>query len=93
MFFGAPELWVMASKTFGSFYLLNNSFVPMDMVSMTEMVKIFVTKMFENDAEMMVIDTGKLYKSDRSSKLTDAQIDDAIKGCSAQNFNIHEDLG
>lgn len=47
---------LVATKAFGSFYLLNNSFVPLDLVGMTEMVKIIATSMFENDVEMMVID-------------------------------------
>lgn len=38
---------VMAGKAYGSFYLLNNSFVPFDMVSMVEMVKLLITVMFE----------------------------------------------
>ena len=62
---------LMAGKTFGSFYLLNNSFVPFDMVSMVEMVKLFITTMFELDAEMIVIDQQQLYRSDANTKLTD----------------------
>ena len=93
IFFNAPPLWELAGKTFGSFYLLNNSFIPMDMVAGIEMVKIYVTKMFENDAEMMIIDSSKLYRSDPKAKLTEKQIDDSITGCSATTFTIHEDLG
>jgi magnesium-transporting ATPase (P-type) len=84
---------LMAGKTFGSFYLLNNSFVPFDMVSMIEIQKLLVTMMFEFDAEMMVIDQSKLYKSNANSKLTDEKIAESFVGCSAQNLNIHEDLG
>jgi hypothetical protein len=57
----------VAGKTFGSFYLLNNSFVPFDMVSMIEMVKLAITVMFEMDAEMIMIDSSKLYKSNLTS--------------------------
>jgi phospholipid-translocating ATPase len=84
---------VLAGKSFGSFYLLNNSFVPFDMVSAVEIVKLLITMMFENDAEMMVIDQTKLYKSNADSKLTDDKIQSSFIGCSAQNLNIHEDLG
>ena len=66
----------MASKTFGSFYLLNNSFVPMDMVSGIEIIKIYITKMFENDAEMVVIDSSKLYRSNPNVPITDQQINE-----------------
>ena len=93
LFFEAPPLWEMASKTFGSFYLLNNSFVPMDMVSGIEIIKIYITKMFENDAEMVVIDSSKLYKSNPNVPITDQQINESMVGCSAQNLTIHEDLG
>lgn len=84
---------MMAGKTFGSFYLLNNSFVPFDMVSAIEMIKLLVTAMFENDTEMMILDQSKLYRSDATTKLTDEKISQALVGCSAQNLNIHEDLG
>ena len=65
---------MLAGKSFGSFYLLNNSFVPFDMVSMIEIVKLLITVMFENDAEMMIIDQTKLYKSNADAKLTDEKI-------------------
>jgi len=58
---------VMAGKTFGSFYLLNNSFVPFDMVGAVEMIKLLITPMFENDVEMMVVDSSKLYRSDHTA--------------------------
>jgi magnesium-transporting ATPase (P-type) len=63
------------------------------MVSAVEIVKLLITMMFENDAEMMVIDQTKLYKSNADSKLTDDKIQSSFIGCSAQNLNIHEDLG
>jgi hypothetical protein len=49
--------------------------------------------MFENDAEMVVIDSSKLYKSDPNVTITDQQINESMVGCSAQNLTIHEDLG
>jgi aspartate-semialdehyde dehydrogenase len=49
--------------------------------------------MFENDAEMVVIDSSKLYKSDPNVPITDQQINESMVGCSAQNLTIHEDLG
>lgn len=61
---------LMAGKTFGSFYLLNNSFVPFDMVSMIEMVKLAVTSLFELDAEMIVVDESKFYRSNKDAALT-----------------------
>ena len=76
---------LMAGKTFMSFYLLNNSFVPFDMVSAIEMVKLLMTMMFERDAQMMVIDQSKLYKSSASSKLTEQKIDASFSGLSVQN--------
>jgi magnesium-transporting ATPase (P-type) len=88
---GAHSL--MAGKTFGSFYLLNNSFVPFDMVSMIEIVKLIVTTLFELDAEMIVIDQTKFYRSKSDTALTKDQIDQSFVGLSVQNLNIHEDLG
>lgn len=93
MFLKDSDFTFVAGKTFGSFYLLNNSFVPFDMVSMVEMVKLGITVMFEMDAEMMVIDSSKLYRSNANTKLTDEKIKSSFVGCSVQNLNIHEDLG
>jgi hypothetical protein len=74
MFKEENDFMLLSGKTFGSFYLLNNSFVPFDMVSMIEIVKLLITVMFEMDAEMLMIDSSKLYRSNASTKLTDEKI-------------------
>ena len=78
-----PSVTELVIKVFGSFYLLNNSFVPMDLVATTELTKIVYAFWIEQDAEMTIVD---------SSRKIDGSIDDCIVGCSAQNLSIREDL-
>ena len=42
---------------FGSFYLLNNSFIPLDIAVGLEVAKLIYVYFIENDVQMFVIDT------------------------------------
>ena len=63
-------------KSFGSFFLLNNSFIPLDLAVGLEMGKFLYITFLENDLHMMVYDRDK----------------NDLVGCSVKNFNLHEDL-
>lgn len=66
----------MAAKAFGSFYLLNNSFVPMDLAMGMEMGRFMYIYWIEYDAQMTVVDLEKK---------------EAV-GAVVKNFSLHEDL-
>ena len=66
----------MALKSFGSFFLLNNSFIPLDLAVGLEMGKFIYIYFLEKDLHMMVVDEDKR---------------ELVK-CSVKNFNLHEDL-
>jgi magnesium-transporting ATPase (P-type) len=56
MFYGADDTLTMTISVFGSFFLLLNQFVPMELILTLEMVKIFVLIFIENDIHMMYED-------------------------------------
>lgn len=67
---------VMALKSFGSFFLVNNSFIPIDLAVGLEMGKFMYIYFLQNDLQMTVFDADKR----------------DLVGCSVKNFNLHEDL-
>ena len=67
---------VQALKSFGSFFLLNNSFIPLDLAVGLEMGKFLYIHFLERDLQMMTVDEDKR---------------ELVK-CSVKNFNLHEDL-
>ena len=76
IFEGSETSQVMALKSFGSFFLLNNSFIPLDLAVGLEMGKFIYIYFLEKDLHMMVVDEDKR---------------ELVK-CSVKNFNLHEDL-
>lgn len=76
LFEGAEEPRVQAMKSFGSFFLLNNSFIPLDLAVGLEMGKFMYIYFLENDLQMTVFDEDKR----------------DLVSCSVKNFNLHEDL-
>lgn len=66
----------MAYKAFGSFFLLNNSFIPLDLAVGLEMGKFMYIYFLEGDLQMAVFD------EDKRDLVT----------CQVKNFNLHEDL-
>ena len=67
---------VMAFQSFGSFFLLNNSFIPLDLAVGMEMGKFMYVHFIERDVHMTVFDEDKR----------------DLVSCSVKNFNLHEDL-
>lgn len=67
---------VQAFKSFGSFFLLNNSFIPLDLAVGLEMGKFLYIFFLEADLQMTVFDEDKR----------------DLVSCSVKNFNLHEDL-
>lgn len=67
---------VQSFKSFGSFFLLNNSFIPLDLAVGLEMGKFLYIYFLERDLQMSVFD------EDKRELVT----------CSVKNFNLHEDL-
>ena len=67
---------MMALKSFGSFFLVNNSFIPIDLAVGLEMGKFMYIYFLQNDLQMTVFDADKR----------------DLVGCSVKNFNLHEDL-
>lgn len=67
---------VLGAKAFGSFFLMNNSFIPMDLAVGLEMGKAMYIYFLQADYHMTVFDAGKK----------------ALVACSVKNFNLHEDL-
>jgi len=76
IFSGAESARVLSLKSFGSFFLLNNSFIPLDLAVGLEMGKFMYVYFLENDLQMTVFDTDKR----------------DLVACSVKNFNLHEDL-
>ena len=76
LFEGVESAKVEAMKSFGSFFLLNNSFIPLDLAVGLEMGKFMYIYFMENDAQMTVFDEDKR----------------DLVACSVKNFNLHEDL-
>ena len=67
---------VMALKSFGSFFLVNNSFIPIDLAVGLEMGKFMYIYFLQHDLQMTVFDVDKR----------------DLVSCSVKNFNLHEDL-
>ena len=76
IFEGAETAKVQSLKSFGSFFLINNSFIPLDLAVALEMGKFLYISFLESDLHMMV------YDSDKKD----------LVACSVKNFNLHEDL-
>ena len=76
IFQGVDEAQIQAMKSFGSFFLLNNSFIPLDLAVGLEMGKFMYIYFLERDLQMTVFDEDKR----------------DLVGCSVKNFNLHEDL-
>ena len=66
----------MAAKSFGSFFLINNSFIPIDLAVGLEMGKFMYIYFLQGDLHMTIFDEEKR----------------DLVGCSVKNFNLHEDL-
>lgn len=67
---------IIAMKSFGSFFLLNSSFIPLDLAVGLEMGKFMYIYYMERDIQMTVFDPDKR----------------DLVSCSVKNFNLHEDL-
>jgi phospholipid-translocating ATPase len=76
VFEGSETARVQAFKSFGSFFLLNNSFIPLDLAVGLEMGKFMYIYFLEGDLQMTVFDEDKR----------------DLVSCSVKNFNLHEDL-
>ena len=73
----------MASEAFFSFYLILNSYIPLDLLLCIEVSKFLCTPFMEADAYMKCVDvipTG----GDESIQV--------VKGFQANTLNLHEDL-
>ena len=76
LFVGSPGQKTQAMQVFGSFYLLNNSFIPLDIAVGLELAKLIYVYFIENDTQMMIIDV---------------QAKRPV-GVVVKNFSLHEDL-
>lgn len=76
IFENAPASSVQAAKSFGSFFLMNNSFIPIDLAVGLEMGKAMYVYFLQGDVHMTVFDSDKK----------------DLVACSVKNFNLHEDL-
>lgn len=72
----AKSSGTMALQAFFSFFLINNSFIPIDLAVGLEMGKFMYIYFLQNDVHMTVFDEAKR----------------DLVGCSVKNFNLHEDL-
>lgn len=57
LFMGSADAKTQAVQVFGSFYLLNNSFIPLDIAVGLEVAKLIYVYFIENDVQMFIIDT------------------------------------
>lgn len=76
IFENAPSSSVQAAKAYGSFFLMNNSFIPIDLAVGLEMGKAMYVYFLQGDYHMTVFDQDKK----------------ELVACSVKNFNLHEDL-
>jgi len=76
VFDGSPSQQTQAVQVFGSFYLLNNSFIPLDIAVGLELAKLIYVYFIEADTHMFIID---------------AQAKREV-GVVVKNFSLHEDL-
>ena len=76
IFEGSESPEVLAAKSFGSFFLINNSFIPIDLAVGLEMGKVMYVYFMHYDDHMTVFD------SDKRDLVT----------CSVKNYDLHEDL-
>ena len=56
IFRDSPGEKTQAMQAFGSFYLLNNSFIPLDIAVGMELAKLIYVYFIENDTQMFIID-------------------------------------
>ena len=56
LFVGSSGEKTQAMQAFGSFYLLNNSFIPLDIAVGLELGKLIYVYFIENDTQMFIID-------------------------------------
>ena len=59
IFYDSLDTSVLTAKAFGSFFLLNSSFLPLDLAVGLEMGRFMYLYFIENDAHMTVIDLDK----------------------------------
>ena len=76
IFYAAETPTVLAAKAFGSFFLINNSFIPLDLAVGLEMGKAMYVYFLQGDEHMTVFDADQR----------------DLVACSVKNFNLHEDL-
>lgn len=76
IFYKAEPPKIQTARAFGSFYLLNNSFLPLDLAVGLEMGRFMYMYFIELDAHMTVVDLDKR---------------EAV-GAIVKNFSLHEDL-
>lgn len=76
IFYEAETPTVLAAKAFGSFFLINNSFIPLDLAVGLEMGKAMYIYFLQGDEHMTVFDADQR----------------DLVACSVKNFNLHEDL-
>ena len=67
---------VLAAKAFGSFFLINNAFLPLDLAVGLEMGKAMYVYFFQGDIHMTIFDVEKK----------------DLVACSVKSLNLHEDL-
>jgi len=79
LFEASPSIRSLTISAYGSYFLLLNQFVPLELVLTIEMIKIFVVSFIENDVHMSYGDP--------------AEPTGELLYCRAQNLNLHEDLG
>ncbi len=71
------DIITYASESIGSYFIILNSFVPLDLIIEVELIKTSYAFCIEDDVELLEIDYG---------------LKDIVK-CSVQNFTIHEEMG
>lgn len=74
----------LAFNAFFSFYLILNAYVPLDLIIVIEISKLFSTPFMESDAEM---------KQVVSIPISATQSTSVINSFSAHTLNLHEDMG
>ena len=67
---------ILAAKSLGSFFLINNSFIPLDLAVGLEMGKFMYIYFMHLDVDMTLFDEDKR----------------DLVACQVKNFNLHEDL-
>lgn len=73
----------LAGAAFFSFYLILNSYVPLDLIIVIEIAKLVCTPFMEADAEM---------KQTQLIPLSGGKTTEVIRGFEAHTLNLHEDM-